>query len=85
MPPFHDPFDPASFATGTINKVAAHVGDNWTLDLAVPCFTNHCAQDWDSFVRRHNPAADPDDYMVPEELEHEVFGCDIWVEVTKIY
>ena len=82
VPAFHDPDD---VATGTINKQAAHVGDNWTIDLAVPCFEGECAQDWDEFVHDHNPDANPDEFMADLEDESKVFGCDLWVEVTRIY
>jgi hypothetical protein len=81
VPAFHDPDE---VATGSINKIAAHVGDNWTVDLAVPCFEEHCAQDWEEFVHSHNPAADPDEFMADPEDESKVFGCDLWVEVTDI-
>ena len=86
VPAFHDPFATSSVATGLINKFGADVGDSWIIDLAVPCFKGQCAQDWASFVQQHNPAVtNPDAYMLPPELEHEVFGCDLWVEVTDIY
>ena len=85
VPAFHDPFDPSSIATGKIEKFSIDVGDTWIIDLAVPCFEGHCAQDWASFVTSHNPEAIPDDFMLPLELEHEVFGCDLWFEVTDIY
>lgn len=84
VPAFHDPDDPANVATGTINKDFDLV-DNWTIDLAVPCFEGHCAQDWDEFVASHNSEANPDDYILPFELEGKDFGCDLWVEVTDIY
>jgi len=83
--PFHDPFATSSIAYGTIDKFSVDVGDTWTVDLAVPCFEEHCAQDWASFVDSLNPFADPNEYKLPIELEHEVFGCDLWIEVTKIY
>src|SRR3989344_1321957 len=90
LPPFHDP--ELSYASGTLVKFDANgttnnndPGDIWTIDLAVPCFNGYCAQDWADFVHGLNPTADPDDYMVPPTLEHQVFGCDLWVEVTKIY
>jgi hypothetical protein len=84
VPAFHDPFDPANYATGSINKLGAHVGDNWVIDLAVPCFEGQCAQDWDDFVHFHNPDANPDEFMANPDEEHQVFGCDLWVEVTDI-
>ena len=90
LPPFHNP--ELEVATGTIVKFNGNgttVGndpvDMWTVDLAVPCFNGYCAQDWADFVHGLNPKANPDDYMVPPTLEHQVFGCDLWVEVTKIY
>jgi len=86
VPAFHDP--ELQYANGTIVKlptVGSDPGDTWTIDLAVPCFTGQCAQDWASFVHSLNPLADPNAYTLPPTLEHEVFGCDLWVEVTKIY
>ena len=86
VPAFHNPFDPASVATGKIIKTGTDVGDTWIIDLAVPCFENHCSQDWSDFVLSHNPTVlDPDIYQLSEELEGEVFGCDLWFEVTNIY
>jgi len=92
LPAFHDPS--LEVASGTMAKFGAggppntidnDPGDTWTVDLAVPCFTGSCAQDWATFVHSLNPSADPDDYTLPPTLEHQVFGCDLWVEVTKIY
>ena len=84
VPAFHDPELATSVARGKIKKTGTDVGDTWIIDLPVPCFKGACAQDWADFVRSHNPAADPNDYMLPPELEHEVFGCDLWFEVTAI-
>ena len=81
---FHNPEDPSSIATGTINK-DHDLLDEWTIDLAVPCFEGYCSQDWDEFVRGINPDADPNAYILPYELESHTFGCDLWVEVTGIY
>ena len=87
VPPFHDP--ETEYATGTIVKlpvVNRDSGDTWTIDLAVPCFRGSCAQDWADFVLGLNPnAGDPLSYQLPPALEHELFGCDLWVEVTRIY
>ena len=88
--PFHDP--ETQFATGKIVKfnpdgttIGRDSSDNWTVDLAVPCFSGSCAQDWPSFVLGLNPdAGDPSQYELPSGLESEVFGCDLWVEVTAI-
>jgi len=85
VPAFHDPFATSSYAFGRIEKFGIDVGDIWAIDLAVPCFENHCAQDWPDFVTGINPDADPEDYKLPIEFEHEVFGCDLWFEVTDIF
>jgi len=58
--------------------------DNWIIDLSVPCFGNHCAQDWADFVTGINPTADPDDYVQDIANEHKIFGCNLWVEVTGV-
>jgi hypothetical protein len=47
--------------------------DVWVIDLDVPCFEGQCAQDW-----THQG------WELPAGLESEVFGCDIWFEVTGI-
>jgi len=87
LPPFHDP--DAQFASGKIVKLPSignDPADQWTVDLAVPCFEGQCAQDWAKFVEKLNPlAGDAEQYKLPQGLEHEVFGCDLWVEVTRIY
>ena len=95
IPPFHDPNASSSWAHGLITKfgpsgapntIGRDSSDNWDIDLAVPCFEGMCAQDWNSFVLGLNPnAGDPAKYQLPPTLEHEIFGCDLWVEVTKIY
>ncbi len=81
---FHDPSDLLSVATGRINKDYG-ISDEWIIDLAVPCFDGMCAQDFDEFVHQYNPDANPDDYILPAELESGNFGCDLWVEATAIY
>ena len=85
--PFHDP--DTQFAYGKLVKtpvIGRDSSDNWTIDLAVPCFQGQCAQDWDTFVHTLNPdAGDSEQYKLPQGLEHEVFGCDLWTEVTRIY
>jgi len=73
IPAFHDPNDPGSIAIGTINKYH-DLADEWKIDLHVPCFEGMCAQDW------QHPG-----YEAPKELEGSDFGCDLWIEVTKIY
>ena len=84
VPAFHDPDDPASIATGTINK-DHNLQDEWIIDLPVPCFDGMCAQDYDEFVHSYNPDADPDDYTPLAGLESSDFGCDLWIEVTRVY
>jgi len=81
IPPFHQPTD---VATGTINK-DHDLLDEWIIDLAVPCFEGMCAQDWPEFVRKYNPLADPHEFEAPGDPSGTDFGCDLWVEVTKIY
>ncbi len=70
---------------GYLAKSANDTEDNWTIDLAVPCFGNHCAQDWHDFVTGINPTVtDPDEYTQPIENEHKIFGCNLWFEVGGI-
>ncbi|MEK7643425.1 MAG: hypothetical protein AAB372_03195 [Patescibacteria group bacterium] len=60
------------------------IADTWNIDLKVPCFAGQCAQDWPAFVHEFNPNADPEAYKADPALEHQVFGCDLWVEVSGI-
>ena len=69
---------------GKLTKIGNDTLDNWTIDLAVPCFGGHCAQDWESFVHSINPAADPAEFTQPIANEHKVFGCDLWIEVNGV-
>jgi hypothetical protein len=89
IPAFHDPNASSSWAQGKLVKLPSvdnDPADTWTVDLAVPCFKGQCAQDWNKFVLGLNPnAGDPEQYKLPQTLEHEVFGCDLWTEVTRIY
>ena len=57
---------------GYLAKSIQDIVDIWTIDLHVPCFKGSCAQD----------NVIPEDYQLDPRLEHEVFGCDLWVEVT---
>lgn len=70
--------------SGRLAKSEEDLFDTWNLDLKVPCFGGHCAQDWEQFVASVNPAADPAAYIQPIEREHELFGCDLWLLVTGI-
>jgi len=59
---------------GLLSKAANDTSDTWTIDLHVPCFAGSCAQD---NVIPANYQADPAD-------EHQIFGCDLWIETTEI-
>ena len=74
----------ATAVNGKLQKLTGDISDLWNIDLHVPCFQGQCAQDWASFVQRENPDADPNAYMVDPANEHNVFGCDLWLETTKI-
>jgi len=78
---FHDP---GAVAEGTINK-DHDLLDEWKIDLAVPCYEGYCSQDYDEFVHRYNSSADPHDFEAIGNPEGTDFGCDLWIEVTKIY
>jgi len=62
-----------AIAYGHLVKSVDDVCDLWVVDLDVPCFEGQCAQDW----------AYPG-WELPGGLESEVFGCDLWIEVTDI-
>ncbi|TSC81661.1 MAG: periplasmic copper-binding protein, partial [Parcubacteria group bacterium Gr01-1014_20] len=88
---FHQPFTTTlnggitwNDTPGRLAKSENDIVDNWTIDLAVPCFGGHCAQDWESFVFGINPTAVAADYVQPLANEHKVFGCDLWVEVSGV-
>ena len=49
--------------------------DDWHINLAVPCFKGKCDQGYD--INFYGPPLDP-------RLEHELFGCDLWVEITGV-
>ena len=76
----------ATQVAGKLIKSAGDLLDTWNIDLKVPCFGNHCAQDWADFVADNdgNNNADPELYIQPIENEHKLFGCDLWLEVTGI-
>lgn len=90
-PPFHDPN--ITFTYGQLTKfgpagppitIGNHPAELWNVDLAVPCFTGQCSQDWPSFVHSLNPNADPNLYTANPADHGKIFGCDLWVEVTSI-
>ena len=72
----------ATEVTGRLIKSADDLLDTWNIDLKVPCFSRHCAQDWEDFVHSVNADANPADYIQPLENEHKLFGCDFWLGIT---
>lgn len=89
---FHDPWTTSNGdviwteALGRLSKDAGDTSDTWFVDLAVPCFGDHCAQDWAEFVGGLNEAEEEnaDDWVQPIENEHKIFGCDLWIEVDEV-
>lgn len=69
---------------GRLAKTDRDHQDIWNLDLKVPCFGGHCAQDWHNFVKGINQEADPNKFIEDPKNEHKVFGCDVWVEVAGV-
>ena len=69
---------------GHLVKAAGDISDTWNIDLKVPCFGGHCAQDWESFVEDVNPNAIAANYVQPIANEHKLYGCDLWLEVFSI-
>ncbi|MDD5626611.1 MAG: DUF642 domain-containing protein [Patescibacteria group bacterium] len=59
---------------GTLSAAIGDIMDEWLIDLHAPCFKGMCAQD---------NKIDPE-YQADPALEHAVFGCDLWLEVTGI-
>ncbi|TSC69306.1 MAG: hypothetical protein G01um101466_94 [Parcubacteria group bacterium Gr01-1014_66] len=91
IPAFHGlpgPWTPATTllyqTNGKLIKSGQDLSDTWNIDLKVPCFAGHCAQDWEQFVHGINPNVKPEDYVQPKENEHKLFGCDLWLEVGGI-
>jgi len=64
----------ATQVLGRLAKSDDDFEDNWIIDLHVPCFAGSCAQDY----------VVPKEYEIDPALEHEQFGCDLWIEVTGI-
>lgn len=92
---FHGPIDASAWtlAVAKLWDVKGHLAksqqdfdDRWNVDLKVPCFGNHCAQDWATFVADNDGTnnANPADYIQPIANEHLLFGCDLWLEVGGI-
>jgi len=94
MPSFHQPYkvigDSPNYELvwndtyGRLSKLEGDTADEWLIDLAVPCFGDYCAQDWEEWVKSINEAAEPSMYTQPIANEHKIFGCDLWVEVGAI-
>ncbi len=84
------PWTPATTVTnqvaGKLIKSLGDLSDTWNIDLKVPCFEDKCSQDWDAFVKTEsgNPNINSDAYKADLDDEHEVFGCDLWLEVTEV-
>jgi len=75
----------SEMATGHLVQSVNDVTDKWVIDLAVPCFDGQCDQTYDEWVWSINPAVvNPWDWTLPAGMESEVFGCDLWIEVTGI-
>src|SRR3989344_4481890 len=81
--------DPQFIASGYLAKSDQDTEDSWTIDLKVPCFVNHCAQEADN---PDNIVDDdgipgfyvPTEFRLPTSTEHAVFGTDLWIEVTGV-
>lgn len=91
LPAFHGEIDHWGLDSTNANKVTGHLAksqedtaDQWKIDLRTPCFEGQCAQDWEQFVRGENPDADPAKYVQPSSRQHQIFGCDLWLEVFGI-
>ena len=73
---------------GELSALVQDIADRWNIDLKVPCFAGQCAQDWDAFVLSAqgdmDDKASPGLYKPGAILEHQIFGCDLWLEVTGI-
>lgn len=59
---------------GRLAKSEQDISDTWDIDLTVPCFKGACAQDH----------VVPSTYQLNPSQEHNVFGCDLWIEATGI-
>lgn len=69
-PAIGTPHQPGATTRGYLSKDDGDVVDIWTIDLSVPCFIGNCVQG--------------ETGLLPLDWESEVFGCDLWVEVTRI-
>lgn len=74
IPSFHNPADPTSIAKGRLAKSDNDLIDDWVIDLHTPCFKGQCDQ----------TNSVPPEYQLDPELEGQIFGCDLVVEVVDI-
>jgi len=81
IPAFHGPLTNWTMADtlatqlrGRLSKASGKTSSSWMLDLHAPCFKGMCAQD----------NVIPPDYQADPQYESELFGCDLWIEVTNI-
>jgi hypothetical protein len=74
VPAFHDPNAPTSVALGRLAKSENDTNDQWVIDLHTPCFRGQCDQ----------TNSVPSEYQLDPNLNGEVFGCDLVVEVTNV-
>jgi hypothetical protein len=79
IPAFHGPLTGwdmqdtlATQLTGRLSIADKKTSASWLLDLHAPCFKGMCAQD--NVIQ---PA-----YQADPINEHQMFGCDLWIEVT---
>jgi len=70
VPAFHER---DQVAIGRLAESEGDTVDNWIIDLDVPCFEGMCAQEWTHYGWELNP-----------NLESQIFGCDLWIEVIGI-
>ena len=89
IPAFHGPLadwtDAISNQFKALGKLTkTEPSTDWTIDLKVPCFAGMCAQDWEKFVTGINPNVNAAEYIQPADMEHAIFGCDLWFETTGI-
>lgn len=64
----------ATQVTGRLSKADNKTSTAWVIDLHAPCFKGMCAQD----------NVIPDAYQYDPAFEGQLFGCDLWVEVTGL-
>ena len=69
------PHEIGAVATGHLAVAVNDTLDDWKVDLEVPCFQGTCSQSY-------NPAVFG--LPLPEDLESQDFGCDLWIDVTNI-